>query len=137
MDWEVLIPLLMFLFPLVVSILDKRAKKRKGIPPVKSAPVDTSSPFPFDTKDPGARPARRPAAQAPSQPVGWAPPSYDAEGGTVSTGRLPNPPEKGVEGERAITRHDEKKVVEEKPRLEIDKKKLILYSEILKPKFDA
>ena len=39
MDWDVLIPILMFLFPLVVSILDKRAKKRKGVPPVKAEPL--------------------------------------------------------------------------------------------------
>ena len=43
-----------------------------------------------------------------------------------------------TEGQRAIDRHIETPAgSEEKPKLEIDKKKLILYSEILKPKFDA
>ncbi|MDO4999048.1 MAG: hypothetical protein Q4E27_02210 [Bacteroidales bacterium] len=144
MDWDVLIPILMFLFPLVVSILDKRAKKRKGVPPVKAEPL-----FPPAPDGSEVRPEERPAAQDPSQPFGWAPPSYDAEGGTVSTGRTPEPifpaqeaqaneAKHANEGQRAVERHiDTATQDDDKPKLEIDKKKLILYSEILKPKFDA
>ena len=43
-----------------------------------------------------------------------------------------------TEGQRAVERHiDTATQDDDKPKLEIDKKKLILYSEILKPKFDA
>ena len=144
MDWDVLIPILMFLFPLVVSILDKRAKKRKGVPPVKAEPL-----FPPAPDGSEVRPEERPAAQDPSQPFGWAPPSYDAEGGTVRPGRTPEPifpaqeaqaneAKYANEGQRAVERHiDTAAQDDDKLRLEIDKKKLILYSEILKPKFDA
>ena len=42
-----------------------------------------------------------------------------------------------VEGQRAVTRRiQEVEEIDPRPKLEIDKKKLILYSEILKPKFD-
>ena len=144
MDWDVLIPILMFAFPVVVAILDKRAKKRRGVPPVQSRPVfppvQSQPLFPTAAQDSGARPAKRPTASDPSQPVGWAPPSYDHEGGTVSSGRLPNPASDS-EGQRAISRERHKEVVTEEknpePKLRIDKKNLILYSEILKPKFDA
>ena len=111
MDWDVLIPILMFAFPVAVAVLDKRAKKRRENTP----------------------------------------PSYDAEGGTVSSGRLPQPTElqraeennsvSSVEGQRAISRERHREAVTEEkdpePKLRIDKKNLILYSEILKPKFDA
>lgn len=110
MDWEVLIPILMFLFPLVVSILDKRAKKRKGIPPVKSAPVGMEIP------------SFQPTQESPEP--------------EIIVKEVQTRP--ATEGERAILKHEEKKAAaEEKPKFEIDKKKLILYSEILKPKFDA
>ena len=164
MDWDVLIPILMFAFPVVVALLDKRAKKRRGVPPVQSRPI-----FPPATSGSGARPEKRPTASDPSQPFGWAPPSYDAEGGTFSPGRLPNttswsqadrmnrspqeevsrgelpdrrPAEESIsEGQRAISRERHQEVVTEEknpePKLRIDKKNLILYSEILKPKFDA
>ena len=128
MDWEVFIPILMFLFPLVVSILDKRAKKRKGIPPVKSAPVGNEIP---DRNQPWT-------------PVPPVPPIQRTQGTPEPEIIQPEiiakevQPRPATEGERAIVKHEEKKVaVEEKPKLEIDKKKLILYSEILKPKFDA
>ena len=139
MDWEVLIPILMFLFPLVAALLDKRARKRKGAPPVIARPV-----FPSASDVSASRPSERPAAQDPSQPYGWAPPTYDAEGGTVPKGRPAEtvfkmqkddlPP---VEGQRAIVRRiQEVEEIDPRTKLEIDKKKLILYSEILKPKFD-
>ncbi len=123
MDWEVLIPILMFLFPLVVSILDKRAKKRKGIPPVKSAPVGNGIPEPD-----------QPWTPVPPVPP-FQPAQESSEPEIIVKEVQPRP---ATEGERAIMKHEEKKVAaEEKPKLEIDKKKLILYSEILKPKFDA
>lgn len=123
MYWKKLIPILFFLLPLVISFLDKRAKKRKGIPPVKAAPIDPASPLPSASERmaPGK-------TGLPGIP----------KGGAVSSERLPDPAENGTEGERAILRNAEKKDDEgRKPKLEIDKKKLILYSEILKPKFDA
>ena len=176
MDWDVLIPILMFAFPVAVAVLDKRAKKRRAeqqsrtvFPPAASGSEARSwSSFPPAASGSGARPAKRPAAQDPSQPFGWAPPSYGAEGGTVSSGRLPQPTdlpraerlnrspkenvsggehpdrqraEETVEGQRAISRERHKEVAPEtkdpEPKLRIDKKNLILYSEILKPKFDA
>ncbi|MCR5841263.1 MAG: hypothetical protein K6G86_04200 [Bacteroidales bacterium] len=173
MDWDVLIPILMFAFPVAVAILDKRVKKRRGVPPVQSRPI-----FPPATSGSEARPEKRPAAPDPSQPFGWAPPSYGAEGGTVSPGRLPNTtnwsqadrigrsseesvswdeslnrtqqaeqqtntlaPQPVAEGQRTISRERHQEVAPDKkdpePKLRIDKKNLILYSEILKPKFDA
>ena len=108
MDWEVLIPILFFALPVVISLLDKRAKKQKGVPPVQARPVvDPAAENPADFR--GDLPDRN-QPEAPSD-----------------------------EGQRAIHREEkEKKVQEEGPqKLEIDKKKLILYSEILKPKSDA
>lgn len=106
MDWEVLIPILFFALPVVISLLDKRAKKQKGVPPVQARPVV----FP---------------AQDDARPYGEVVPT--------------RPEAPSDEGQRAIHREEkEKKVQEEGPqKLEIDKKKLILYSEILKPKYDA
>ena len=189
MDWDFLIPILFFAFPVAVAILDKRIKKRRQESSAQPRPPFPSanrpwSPYPPATSGSGARPEKRPAAQDPSQPVGWAPPSYDAEGGTVSPGRLPNTTnwsqadrigrsseesvsrgelpsrmqqaeeilrqaqddssrndERTNEGQRAIARERHQEVATDKkdpePKLRIDKKNLILYSEILKPKFDA
>ena len=129
MDWDILIPILMFLFPLVVATLDKRAQQRKGIPPVKAEPV-----FPpaEDQADRGFPPEDRNH-----------PRFRKREGSAVEdSGRGPAQQdvfreESPVEGERAIVREKKDIGHSEKPKLEIDKKKLILYSEILKPKFDA
>ena len=155
MDWEALVPILFFAIPLVISLLDKRAKKQKGVPPVQARPV-----FPPDAEDvPEDLPGKRPAAPDPSQPAGWAPPSYGAEGGYGFPGRssgsadTPQPdvfrgdlPDRSQtessseEGQLAIHREAKKQTESEngaQQKLEIDKKKLILYSEILKPKFDA
>ncbi|MCR4860117.1 MAG: hypothetical protein K5910_05590 [Bacteroidales bacterium] len=117
---EYLIPILMFLFPLAVAILDKQVKKRKGVPPVKARPV-----FPFEVKPEAyERPVVREGGLAPRQKETPAEPAEPA----VAANH---------EGEHAFTR---KKVIlesePETPKFEIDKKKLILYSEILKPKFD-
>lgn len=107
MDWEVLIPILFFAIPVAASLLDKRAKKRKGIPP-----EDRNHPRSLKREGPG----------------------------TESVEQVPALPEEAVqEGQRAIVREKkpEKKDDPQPKKLEIDKKKLILYSEILKPKFDA
>ena len=120
MDWEVLIPILFFALPVVISLLDKRAKKQKGVPPVQARPVV----FP---------------AQDDARPDGEVVPE-NVRAATVFQDDLPTRPEApSDEGQRAIHREEkEKKVQEEGPqKLEIDKKKLILYSEILKPKYDA
>ena len=169
MDWEALVPILFFAIPLVISLLDKRAKKQKGVPPVQARPV-----FPQDAEDdPEDLPGKRPAAPDPSQPAGWAPrragnrgprksPDFGggpAEGGygfpgrssgladtaqpDVFRGDLPDRNQaesSSEEGRRAIHREAKKQTEPEdgaQQKLEIDKKKLILYSEILKPKFDA
>lgn len=124
MDWEVLIPILMFLFPLVAALLDKRARKRKGVPPVIARPV-----FPSASDVSASRPSERPAAQDDGNTV---PKGRPAE--TVFKMQEDLPP---VEGQRAVTRRiQEVEEIDPRPKLEIDKKKLILYSEILKPKFD-
>ena len=153
MDWEVLIPILMFAFPVIVALLDKRAKQRRKAS--QSRPRNSFSPRPDASE---GLPRKRPAAPDPSQPSGWAPPSYDAEGGTVSLGRSLEASDKSKdttvfrgnsasspdqeqteEGVRAIHRKETKKAEQQAPadKLKIDKKKLILYSEILKPKYDA
>ncbi len=141
MDWDVLIPILMFLFPLVVSILDKRAKKRKGVPPVKAEPL-----FP-----PAEDIDQEERAEAPGRPGRPSEPLSQAQQ-EVFRGELPiRSPQEGkpdtfvmeatqtvTEGQRAVERHIGTATQDDdKPKLEIDKKKLILYSEILKPKFDA
>ena len=141
MDWDVLIPILMFLFPLVVSILDKRAKKRKGVPPVKAEPL-----FP-----PAEDIDQEERAEAPGRPGRPSEPLSQAQQ-DVFRGELPiRSPQEGkpdtfvmeatqtvTEGQRAVERHIGTATQDDdKPKLEIDKKKLILYSEILKPKFDA
>jgi hypothetical protein len=148
MDWDILIPILMFFFPLLAALLDKRAKRRKEVPPVKARPVV----FPSAESGSEVPPGKRPAAPDPSQRRGrWAPPSYGAEDGygfpkgtpataPVSAEGKPQketPTRFETEGQRAIVREKQVELQDDKPKLEIDKKKLILYSEILKPKFDA
>ena len=140
MDWDVLIPILMFLFPLVVSILDKRAKKCKGVPPVKAEPL-----FPpaedIDQEERAEAPGR---PGRPSEPLSQ--PQQDVFRGELPIRSPQGKPDTFVmeatqtvtEGQRAVERHiDTATQDDDKPKLEIDKKKLILYSEILKPKFDA
>ena len=156
MEW--LIPLLMFAFPVAIALLDKRAKKRKGVPQVQSRPI-----FPPAQRFPGTR-ASAPdrASDYPAIPLEGAQgvkdskrSDWSAEGGTVSHGRLPDPTvltqatpsnkpaanNPSEEGQRAISKERRKatetKKVNPGQKLEIDKKKLIIYSEILKPKFDA
>ena len=117
MDWELLIPLLMFAFPVVVALLDKRAKqKRAAAPPTQRPTAPSYNRIPGQARNevPFTRTDRMADSVIPEK-------------------------EKVIEGERAIHRkEEEKKEVEKHPadKLKIDKKKLIIYSEILKPKFD-
>ncbi len=124
---EYLIPILMFLFPVVVAILDKRAKQRK-----KAASAAPRPQFPPISFNPAPQPVVRPAPQenAPQENV----PRESIPQEAPAPVFRPN-----LEGQRAIHREaDHPTVSEPAPeKLEIDKKKLILYSEILKPKFDA
>ena len=122
---EYLIPILMFLFPVVVAILDKRVKQRKKA--ASAAPRPQVPPISFNpAPQPVVRPAVRPAPQenVPRESIPQEAPAPAFR---------PN-----LEGQRAIHREaDHPAVSEPSPeKLEIDKKKLILYSEILKPKFD-
>lgn len=112
MDWEILIPLLMFAFPVIVSLLDKRAKQKRAATP---QPKPTFPPI-----------SRQPVSREPIVQK------------QVAHEPVPDNASK-EEGVRAIHRKEEEKKVETQPadKLKIDKKKLIIYSEILKPKFDA
>ena len=106
---EVLIPLLMFLVPLVITILDKRAKAQKTA---------------------GSAQHGSPAIHTPATPL------TDPESASDNVTLPLTEPHPESEGQRAINRLEKTKDKPEEKKLEIDKKKLILYSEILKPKFD-
>ena len=154
MEW--LIPLLMFAFPVVIALLDKQAKKRKNVPPAMSGSGARSG------KRPAAQDPSQPSGWAPPSygaeggygfPDRLPKPADTSQAATVSRtedvfrgkppGRVPEAAstEKSEEGQRAIAKERrkgaEQKKVNPEQKLEIDKKKLILYSEILKPKFDA
>ena len=123
MDWDFLIPILFFAFPVAVAILDKRIKKRR-----QESSAQPRPPFPS---------ANRP----------WSP--YPPAANTTATEEIlrqaqddsSRNDERTNEGQRAIARERHQEVAADKkdpePKLRIDKKNLILYSEILKPKFDA
>ena len=143
MDWEVLIPILMFVIPLALSFYDRRAKKRKGVPPVQARPVFPSDP---EESEESADPAEPAAEYADAQESAPAPARVSPVQASAPQPRQQEAPANGFplpsgaapEGVRAIDKRGKKvEIPEEKPRLEIDKKKLILYSEILKPKFDS
>ena len=136
MDWEVLIPILMFAFPVVIALLDKRAKqKRAASQPSRTRPAAR------ELAPGNVRPSRTPPTDSVSGPL----PLTEPRVATVSRGNSldsreqkddASGPEEGV---RAILRKKKETKVEKQPadKLKIDPKKLILYSEILKTKFDA
>ena len=165
MEW--LIPLLMFAFPVAIALLDKRAKKRKGVTQVLSRPAfppaqrfpETRASAPDRASDYPAIPLEGAQGVKDSKRSDWS-----AEGGYGFPDRLPKPTDSShaakssntyvvsgdelpsrnqqeEEGQRAISKERRKatdtKKVNPGQKLEIDKKKLIIYSEILKPKFDA
>jgi len=109
---EFLIFLTMMAFPLFVALLDKQVKKHKGEPQVKAHPLFPSAEE--DTQeapaDPGPRPDNAPEGQR-----------------AITRTKRESP---AVPTESALQTNDPE------PKLRIDKKNLILYSEILKPKFD-
>ena len=146
MDWEVLIPILMFAFPVIVALLDKRAKqKRTASQPSRTRPAarelarnDGRS---ADEAAGGVAPGNRATlgtvrGGTASEAQRWGPTKEDVSGGKL---RSSPDQEQSEEGVRAIHRKKKETNVEKQPadKLKIDPKKLILYSEILKPKFDA
>ena len=166
MDWDVLIPILMFAFPVAVAILDKRVKKRRQESSAQPRPPFPSANRPWSPYPPAANTTAAEVAPGNRATLGtvrggtaseaqrWGPTQSD-----VSRGELPSRmqqaeeilrqaqddssrnDERTNEGQRAISRERHQEVVPDKkdpePKLRIDKKNLILYSEILKPKFDA
>ncbi|MBR5100826.1 MAG: hypothetical protein IKX34_05945 [Bacteroidales bacterium] len=168
----------MFAFPVVVALLDKRAKQKRAA----SQPTPRPRPT-FPSSSPAARELARNDGRSADGAAGGVAPGPDAasecrdsslslpsgkegnrrlnratlgtvRGGTaseaqrwgptkedVSGGKLRSSPdqEQSEEGVRAIHRKKKETNVEKQPadKLKIDPKKLILYSEILKPKYDA
>lgn len=120
---EVLITLLMFAFPIALAILDKRARRKKGRPQVKAYPV-----FPPEEPDDDLEEAPFAREEDVSAPV-WQ---------EQETPVTPVSGDAAEEGQRSLGGRSANAAPKEEKhgKLEIDKKKLILYSEILKPKFD-
>lgn len=151
---EILIVLLVFVLPVLSVILDDR--KKKNMPKVKSKrivwPDDKPSrekmrPAP-GTGDPGrpVKPASTavPAPAAAPDPI-RRPGTYDSAAGaglTDSGARRPDAKAASA-GHMDSTRSTKSRVPEEEQRQPEEKKtfsekqKLIIYSEILKPKFDS
>lgn len=105
------LPFLIMIFVLVVSTLDAIKKKQKGTPQVQSRPYleDLASILENGKEEEPVSPGESPA------------------------------PAMAEEGERAVHKAHQSEAPETEnpePKLRIDKKNLILYSEILKPKFD-
>lgn len=121
---EFLIPILFFAVPLAITLLDKRAKARKGestARPVRPGGVSRSK------RSPTPRAVPFPRTSAPSP-----------EDIRKIMEKTPAGTPLQEEGVRAIHRPEKGPVPAENPgKPKIDKKKLILYSEILKPRFDA
>ena len=107
------IPILLFVVPVLISVLDARRKKAAGQKQVVSQPLA----FPEEqAPEPVAGTTVRHEAQS----------RFESELSGV-----------GVEGGRAVRRRTAsvgEQAVEH--RMSVDPKKLILYSEIMKPKFD-
>ena len=113
------LPFLVMIFVLVVSTLDAIKKKQKGTPQVQSRPYleDLVSIQEEDEEE---------VVEAPVE---------EAE----VREEQPDAPRAAEEGERAVhktPRVEAPETENPEPKLRIDKKNLILYSEILKPKFD-
>lgn len=145
---EIVILLLVFGLPILSVILDKN--KKKGVPKVKSRPIVWPADKPAAQKKPGSagtapakptadgstRPAAAPAA--PARPAATAPEPAPASPSTVI-------PDAGMAAasymnetrstaSRAVPAVEEPQ--EEKKKFS-EKQKLIIYSEIMKPKFDG
>lgn len=145
---EIVILLLVFGLPILSVILDKN--KKKGVPKVKSRPIVWPADKPAAQKKPGsartapAKPAAdgstRPAA-APARPAASAEPAATAsepapaspvfpDAGTAAANYMNEARSTASRPAQAVEKAEEKKKFSEK-------QKLIIYSEIMKPKFDG
>lgn len=142
---EIVILLLVFGLPILSVILDKN--KKKGVPKVKSRPIVWPADKPAAQKKPGSagtapakptadgstRPAEAPAAPArpaatASEPAPASPVFPDA--GTAAASYMNETRSTASRAAQAVEESQEKKKFSEK-------QKLIIYSEIMKPKFDG
>ena len=142
---EIVILLLVFGLPILSVILDKN--KKKGVPKVKSRPIVWPADKPAAQKKPGSagtapakptadgstRPAEAPAAPArpaatASEPTPASPVFPDA--GTAAASYMNETRSTASRAAQAVEEPQEKKKFSEK-------QKLIIYSEIMKPKFDG
>lgn len=116
---DFILPVLIVAFMVLLSALDARTRKKKGTPQVQSRPYleDLASVLEEEEEE---------VVEAPVE---------EAE----VREEQPDAPRAAEEGERAVHKTPRVEVPETEnpePKLRIDKKNLILYSEILKPKFD-
>lgn len=144
---EIVILLLVFGLPILSVILDKN--KKKGVPKVKSRPIVWPADKPAAQKKPGsartapAKPAAdgstRPAAApaAPARPAATAPEPAPAspspvipDAGMAAASYMNETRSTASRAAPAVEEPQEKKKFSEK-------QKLIIYSEIMKPKFDG
>ena len=150
---EIVILLLVFGLPILSVILDKN--KKKGVPKVKSRPIVWPADKPAAQKKPGSAgtapakptadgstrpaaapgPARPTAAAAPAGPAATAPGPAPAapvfpDAGTAAASYMNEARSTASRPAQAEKEPEEKKKFSEK-------QKLIIYSEIMKPKFDG
>lgn len=144
---EIVILLLVFGLPILSVILDKN--KKKGVPKVKSRPIVWPADKPAAQKKPGSagtapakptadgstRPAAAPAA--PARPAATAPEPAPAspspvipDAGMAAASYMNETRSTASRPAQAEKKPEEKKKFSEK-------QKLIIYSEIMKPKFDG
>ena len=123
---EIVILLLVFGLPILSVILDKN--KKKGVPKVKSRPIV----WPADK--PAAAPARPAATAGPaataSEPAPASPSPVIPDAGTAAASYMNEARSTASRPAQAVEEPQEKKKFSEK-------QKLIIYSEIMKPKFDG
>lgn len=141
---EIVILLLVFGLPILSVILDKN--KKKGVPKVKSRPIVWPADKPAAQKKPGsartapAKPAAdgstrhaaapaRPAATAP-EPAPASPSPVIPDAGMAAASYMNETRSTASRAAQAVEEPQEKKKFSEK-------QKLIIYSEIMKPKFDG
>lgn len=144
---EIVILLLVFGLPILSVILDKN--KKKGVPKVKSRPIVWPADKPAAQKKPGsartapAKPAAdgstrhaaapaapaRPAATAP-EPAPASPSPVIPDAGMAAASYMNETRSTASRPAQAVEEPQEKKKFSEK-------QKLIIYSEIMKPKFDG
>ncbi len=113
---DFILPVLIVAFMVLLSALDARTRKKKGTPQVQSRPYLEDLASVLEEEE----------VEAPVE---------EAE----VREEQPDAPRAAEEGERAVHKTPRVEVPETEnpePKLRIDKKNLILYSEILKPKFD-